>query len=100
LNEAIAAGLPLEIIDPPQLTVVSFRLKRRPGEALGAWNRRNMAVLERINDKGRIYLSSTGLPVGDGNAFTLRVCILSFRTHLEHIQQGVGDIIAAVNGEP
>ena len=36
---------------------------------------------EGINAKGRVFLSSTLLPGEDGDVFTLRVCVLSFRTH-------------------
>jgi aromatic-L-amino-acid decarboxylase len=90
-----AAHLPVEVVDPPQLTVVSFRLERRPGEALSAWNERNTAFLRGINAKKRVFLSSTLLPGSDGPTFTLRVCILSFRTHETRIAQALEDVAAA-----
>ena len=91
----IEGGLVLELVDAPQLSVVAFRLPRRPRERLEGWNLRNAAFLARINEYGRVYLSSTVLPTADGPAFTLRLCILSFRTHLERILQGLEDIESA-----
>lgn len=87
--------LPLEILDEPQTSTVAFRLPRRPGEALEAWNVRNQAFLNAINERRRVYLSSTLMPVPDGAAVTLRLCILSFRTHADRIDAAVEDIAAA-----
>ena len=64
----MARGLPLEIVARPQLSLVTFRLSRRPGEALDAWNDRNRAFLAAINARQRVHLSSTLLPVADGSA--------------------------------
>jgi aromatic-L-amino-acid decarboxylase len=89
------AGLPIEIVDAPQLSVVPFRLERRGGEGLVAWNARNAALLQAINDRKRVFLSSTLLPGADGEVFTLRVCILSFRTHEVRIAQALEDVGAA-----
>jgi aromatic-L-amino-acid decarboxylase len=89
------AHLPLEVIDEPQLSVVPFRLTRREGEPLVAWNRRNAAFLERINARERVFLSSTLLPGPDGDVFTLRVCILSFRTHAHRMAQALEDVAVA-----
>jgi aromatic-L-amino-acid decarboxylase len=89
------ARLPLEVVDAPQLSVVPFRLERRGGEGLGAWNSRNAAFLHAINARKRVFLSSTLLPGRDGHVFTLRVCILSFRTHAPRIAQALEDVAAA-----
>ncbi len=96
LQAMVARGVPLEIAAAPQLTVVPFRLRRHPGEALHAWNARSAAFLQAINARQRVYLSSTTLPVADGLAFTLRACVLSFRTHTRHIDACVEDIERAV----
>lgn len=93
LRAHIDGGAPIEIVDAPQLSVVPFRLRRRPGEALADLNGRNAAWLRAINERGRACLSSTALPVEDGLAFTLRVCILSFRTHARHIDRALEDIV-------
>jgi aromatic-L-amino-acid decarboxylase len=91
-----AGGAPLEIGARPQLTAVAVRLRRREQEPLPAWNDRNQAWLSAVNDRQRVHLSSTRLPVSDGAAFTLRVCVLSFRTHTRHIDLCLEDLAASV----
>ncbi len=81
----------VEIVAEPQLSVVAFRLVR-PGLDLEEQNRLNRALIERVNARKRIHISGTLL---DG-AFVLRICVLSFRTHLERLDQGLDDIRAAV----
>jgi aromatic-L-amino-acid decarboxylase len=56
---------------PSDLTVVVFR---------GADSER---LLKRVNGSGRFFLSSTRL----GGEFTLRICVLSHRTHREHVDE-------------
>ena len=72
-----------------------FRLARRTDEPLPAWNRRNAAFLDAINARERVFLSSTLLPGPDGDVFTLRVCVLSFRTHAHRMDQALEDVAAA-----
>lgn len=90
-----SAGLPVEVVDAPQLSTVAFRLRRQGGEPLAGWNARNAAFLARINERRRVYLSSTQLPAADGTAFTLRVCVVSFRTHEDRIAAALEDVEAA-----
>lgn len=92
IEQLRAEGAPLEIVARPQLSTVAFRLLRQSGESLELWNRRNAAFLARINGRERVFLSSTLLPVSDGDAFTLRACVLSFRSHARHIDHGLEDI--------
>ncbi len=98
LVRLIRAGAPIEVVDAPQLSTVPFRLRRLPGESLPAYNDRNARWMAAINECGRVYLSSTTLPVPDGAAFTLRVCVLSFRTHAAHIDQALADVTATLPG--
>ncbi len=93
LTQKINEGLPLEIVDAPQLSTVAFRLLRRNDEPLSNWNRRNADLQEAINGRSRCFLSSTNLSVADGNAFTLRICVLSFRTHRRQLQAGLEDVV-------
>jgi aromatic-L-amino-acid decarboxylase len=97
LDGLVAAGAPLEIVARPQLSLVAFRLARKRGESLDGANRRNLALLNVINGKERVHLSSTLLPVEGGHAFTLRVCVLSFRTHAPHVDACLEDVAAAVS---
>jgi aromatic-L-amino-acid decarboxylase len=95
LDGLIAAGAPIEIVARPELSLVAFRLARQVGEALSNCNARNAAFLRAINAKNRVHLSSTLLPTPEGDAFTLRVCVLSFRSHARHVEWCLEDIAAA-----
>jgi aromatic-L-amino-acid decarboxylase len=96
LDALVAAGAPLEIVARPQLSLVAFRLERKRGELLEAYNRRNVAFLASIHERNRVHLSSTLVPVADGNAFTLRVCVLSFRSHARHVDRCLEDVALAI----
>ncbi len=80
----------IEIVARPQLSVVAFRLAPR-GLDREATNRLNRDFLERINARRRVFLTATTI---DGR-FILRICVLSFRTHRERMEQGLDDIRAA-----
>jgi len=81
----------IEIVAAPQLSVVAFRWRPSPveGEALNDLNR---TLLERINARRRVYLTGTLL----GDRFVLRICILSFRTHRERVEQALDDLRSAM----
>lgn len=81
----------VEIVAEPQLSIVAFRLTR-PGQDAEETNRLNRELLERINVRRRVYLTGTAV----NGMFILRICVLSFRTHLERMEQGMEDIRAAV----
>jgi len=66
----------------PDLSVVAFR--HRAGSAF------NDRLLTRIQQDGRVFLSGTKI---DGDTW-LRCAILSFRTHLAHIDEII-DVLAA-----
>lgn len=92
LVELAEGGMPIEIVDPPQLSAVAWRLLPRTGESRGETDARNAAWLARINARARVHLSSTRLPVGPHHAFTLRACVLSFRTHAPRIDACLQDL--------
>lgn len=93
-----AAGAPVEVVDAPQLTIVPFRLRRREGEPPSAHEARNAAWLRAINERGRVFMSNTTLPTADGPAFTLRACVLSFRTHAADIERALEDVATTIPG--
>jgi glutamate/tyrosine decarboxylase-like PLP-dependent enzyme len=66
-------------VGPPDLSVVAFRY-RPPGGDADAFND---ALLRRIQEEGRVFLSGTRI----AGASYLRCAILSFRTHLPHIDE-------------
>jgi aromatic-L-amino-acid decarboxylase len=82
----------VEIVAEPQLSIVAFRAVRS-GLTTKALNQLNQGLLNRINARKRVYLSGTTL----GDQFVIRICVLSFRTHLDRMQAGLEDIHAAMN---
>lgn len=93
---AALSHLAVEVPVEPELSIVAFRLPRGPDEALADWNRRNAAWLRRINAARRVHLSSTMLPVTDGQALTLRACVLSFRTDGARIEMLGEDLASTI----
>lgn len=79
----------VELVSEPVLSLFTFRVAPPDGVSAAAFNR---AVLSRINARARVFLS--GVPWGE--AFLLRVCVLSFRTHRAQIQAAVEDTRAAI----
>jgi aromatic-L-amino-acid decarboxylase len=77
----------VEIVAPPQLSVVAFRL-RRPGWDATRLNALNREFMRRINARGNVYLTGTML----GPDFALRICVLSFRTHRDRMETCLSDI--------
>ena len=67
----------IELGPYPELSVVTFRYIPRSGDA----NDINKKLVNEIQQDGKVFLSSTML---DGN-FTIRLAVLSFRTHLDTI---------------
>ena len=87
---------PVDILHPPQTSALGFRLKRIKGESVGTWNARNALWMEKVNARQRVHLSSTTIPSPEGPLFTLRMCILSFRTHMEHIDACLEDLFDTI----
>jgi aromatic-L-amino-acid decarboxylase len=76
------------------VTVVAFRWNPGADSGLetGPLNQRNRQFLDRINARGRVMLTATML----GEAFALRLCVVSFRTHRDRIEAALVDIRAAL----
>ncbi len=66
---------------PPDLSVVAFRCRPAAGDV----NTFNDRLLARIQQEGRIFMSGTRIA---GETW-LRCAILSFRTHLAHIDETI-----------
>jgi aromatic-L-amino-acid decarboxylase len=75
----------------PELSIVAFRLAPRPGAGAEEEDDRNRALLERINASKRVFLSSTMVE----GRFTLRIAILSHRTHRDRIDEAIEIIRSA-----
>jgi aromatic-L-amino-acid decarboxylase len=76
-----------ECLSVPDLSVITFRYRPQRGD-VDAFNRR---LLENIIKSQKLFLSSTLL----NGAFTIRVCILSFRTHEAEVEEAFEIVKAA-----
>ncbi len=81
----------MEIVAEPPLSLVAFRLVPPCRSEIEVDNL-NRLLLEAINDRRKVYLTSTSLPCG----YTLRICVLSFRTHRDRMEQCLKDIRESV----
>lgn len=91
LAEAIKQEPDLELLAPVELSAVCFR-HRGAGRPLGEdLNRFNAAVLKRIVERGRIYLSNATLH----GKFCLRACIVNHRTKESDIDSIVPEVLAS-----
>ena len=73
---------------PPDLSVVAFCYRPKTGDV----DVFNEALLKHVIDEGRVMLSGTRI---DGRAM-LRCAILSFRTHLEHVDEAIDAVVRGV----
>ena len=73
-----------ELVSEPTLSLFAFRLAPA-GLEPDAVDRLNRRLLERVNARGRVYLTATRL----GGRYVLRICVLSFRTHEEHMRHAL-----------
>jgi aromatic-L-amino-acid decarboxylase len=81
----------MSIVAEPQLSLVAFRLAP-PGIPEAGLNDLNRRLVERVNARNRVHISGTVVR----GAYVARICVLSFRTHLERMMEGMDDIRAAV----
>jgi aromatic-L-amino-acid decarboxylase len=82
----------VSVVAEPQLSTLAFRVEP-PGVDGAALDDLNERVLAAVNRRNRVHLSATRL---DGR-FTPRVSVLSFRTHLAHVEHCVEDVRRAVD---
>jgi len=86
----LAATEGWEVGAPPDLSLVAFRYRPAAGD-VDAFNR---ALLRRVQEEGRVFLSGTRIDGADW----LRCCILSFRTHLDDVDAALDAVIRAAAG--
>ncbi len=77
----------VEILAEPRLSLAAFRLAP-PGRSERQLNALNRDLLDRINARKNVYLTGTSLR----GRFALRICVLSFRTHRDRMEQCLADI--------
>lgn len=78
-----------ETAGPPDLSVVAFRYVPQAGDA----DLFNQRLLQHLIEGGRVMLSGTRV---DGHAM-LRCAILSFRTHIEHVDAVIDALLEGVD---
>ena len=74
---------------PPDLSVVAFRYVAVDGD-LDDFNER---LIRHVQEEGRVMLSGTRI----NGRFALRCAILSFRTHIEHVDEVIDALLRGVD---
>jgi aromatic-L-amino-acid/L-tryptophan decarboxylase len=90
--EQLRAMSGIEIVAPPELSLVAFRYVR-PGLGTEELNRLNEELLLRINRRQRVHLTATTIR----SKFILRICVLSFRTHRDRVAACLRDISESIH---
>jgi aromatic-L-amino-acid/L-tryptophan decarboxylase len=91
LAEAITKSAELQLIAPVELSAVCFRHRLSDGAPEESRSRFNLALLKKIIERGRIYLSNAEL---DGK-FCLRACIVNHLTTNADVEQIVLEVLNA-----
>ncbi len=79
----------VEVLAPPELSILAFALRAPDIEAANA---RTRAVLAAVNARNRVMLTGTMLR----GRFVIRVAVVSYRTHQQHLQMLVEDLREAM----
>jgi len=80
----------LELMAPPELSVVCFRVAGRNHEDEDAIAAINRALLDRLQLGGEAFLSGTELR----GRFTLRACIVNYRSTRQDIDRMLSAVVA------
>jgi aromatic-L-amino-acid/L-tryptophan decarboxylase len=89
LARAIRDAEELELMAPVELSTVCFRY--RAGALEGDLDRLNRALLQRLIERGRIYLSNASI----SGRFALRACFVNHRTTDSDVAGIVPEVLAA-----
>ncbi|MFN8178261.1 MAG: aminotransferase class V-fold PLP-dependent enzyme [bacterium] len=83
--EQLAADARLELVDPPQLSVVAFRHRARAGESEASRAARDLALMEATLADGTLMLSTTVT----GGRTALRLVVMNHRTTEDDVRRSV-----------
>jgi aromatic-L-amino-acid decarboxylase len=90
--EAEIRKLPqLELLAPATLSILAFAV-RDEGQSLAERNSATRALMQRINDKQRVNLTSTMLR----DVYAIRIAVSAFRTHQERMDMLLQDLLEAL----
>lgn len=82
----------VEIVSEPELSLLAFRFSP-PGLDDAELDELNRRWLDAINRRRNVYLTGTRV----GGRFALRICVLSFRTHLDRMEVCLEDAREALD---
>jgi aromatic-L-amino-acid decarboxylase len=91
LAAAIALQPDLELLAPVELSAVCFRHIGSQSLSETERNRRNAAILKRVVQGGRVYLSNATLR----GKFCLRACIVNHRTTEADVDSVIPEVLGA-----
>jgi glutamate/tyrosine decarboxylase-like PLP-dependent enzyme len=91
LAEAVINEPELELAAPLELSAVCFRYVGPGGLSAAELNRQNAAILKRVVERGKVYLSNATLR----SKFCLRACIVNHRTTDADVDSVVPEVLAA-----
>jgi glutamate/tyrosine decarboxylase-like PLP-dependent enzyme len=79
----------LELLAPVELSAVCFRNRGTGGKPEEELNRFNQALLKRLTERGKVYLSNATLR----GKFCLRACIVNHRTRDEDVDSIIPEVL-------
>jgi aromatic-L-amino-acid decarboxylase len=91
LAKALAERPHLELLAPVELSAVCFRHIGNETPPEDELNRHNAAILKRVVQRGRVYLSNATLR----GKFCLRACIVNHRTTEGDVDSVIPEVLAA-----
>jgi aromatic-L-amino-acid/L-tryptophan decarboxylase len=91
LAAAIAKRPDLELLAPVVLSAICFRYKGTEFLSEDELNQHNAAILKRVLQRGRVYLSNATLR----GKFCLRACIVNHRTTTDDVDSVIPEVLAA-----
>ncbi len=91
IHDRISEIEELEILAPPELSILAFAV-RDTGRPVEERNERSRRLLELVNRRNRVHLTATML---DG-VFAIRIAIVAYRTHREHVEMLLEDLVSAL----
>jgi len=91
LAAAIGKHPRLELLAPVELSALCFRYKGTASLSEDELNRRNAAILKRVVERGRVYLSNATLR----GKFCLRACIVNHRTTEDDVDSVIPEVLSA-----
>ena len=94
--QARIAALPhVRIVAPAVLSLFAFRVEP-PTLPAPEWDGLNRRIIARVNLGERVFLTGATVDEGGERRFVIRVCVLSFRTHQDRIDELVSAMREAI----